>query len=69
MVDYRSALTSDLDLREHLFLGLMNEGTFNRPGLGGGLSTPMYSGDIATYAESLGRVLTHLGSALSRVGT
>ena len=30
---------------------------------------PMDSGDIATYAESLGRVVTHLGSALSRVGT
>ncbi len=30
---------------------------------------PMDSGDIATYSESLGRVVTHLGSALSRVGT
>ena len=29
---------------------------------------PMDSGDIAAYAESLGRVVTHLGSALSMVG-
>ena len=30
---------------------------------------PMDSDDVATYAESLGRVVNHLGSALSRVGT
>ena len=30
---------------------------------------PVDSGDIARYAGSLVRVVTHLGSALSRVGT
>ena len=30
---------------------------------------PVDSGDIARYAGSLVRLLTHLGSALSRVGT
>lgn len=49
-------------------LGLMNEGVSNRPEPGGGPSTPMDSGDIATHAESLVRVVTHLASALSRVG-
>ncbi len=50
-------------------LGLMNEEVFNRTGLGRGPSTPMDSGEIATYAKGLGHVVIHLGSALSRVGT
>ena len=65
VVDYRTAKTTDLQLRERVFLGLMNEGIFNRPGLGGALSTPMDSGDVATFAESLGRVVDRLGSTLS----
>lgn len=65
VVDYRSAKTTDLRLRERVFLGLMNEGIFNRPGLGGALSSPMDSDDIAAYGESLGRVTARLGSTAS----
>ena len=44
------------------------EEVLDRPGLGGGPSTPTDPGDIATNAESLGHVVTHLTSAPSKVG-
>ncbi len=56
----RSALearSNDVERRQQVFLGLMNEGIWTSPSLNGAVSTPMGEGEVDAYLTALRAVL------------
>ena len=57
MRNYRDIAAGDVELREQVFLGLMNQGILMAPNLVGALSTAITEAEVATFIEAFERVL------------
>jgi glutamate-1-semialdehyde 2,1-aminomutase len=54
---YRDIAAGDSELRERVFLGLMNEGILTAPNLVGALSTPITQAEVDVFLGAFQRVL------------